>query len=247
MKRYSWLHTIAIAGVAGWVVAASGAADAQERVRWKLASSYTSNLDVLGQNIIRVLDNIATMTDGNFEIQFNEPGALVPALEVFDAISKGSVQASYTSTGFHAGRVPHLIFFSSVPFGPNVNEYVAWIQHGGGYELYEQGLRRAQHQGLPVRHRGRRILRLVPPADREHRRSQGPEDAFLRVGRQGDGQARRLDPADRRRRHLSGPGARRDRRHRVLLSVARQDRSASTRSPSTTTFRAGISRRRSSS
>jgi hypothetical protein len=33
MKRFSWLHMAAIAGVAGWVVA-GGTADAQERVRW---------------------------------------------------------------------------------------------------------------------------------------------------------------------------------------------------------------------
>ena len=139
MKRRHWLRSSALTAAAGCAFAALGdAADAQERVRWKLASSYTSNLDVLGQNILRVVDNIEAMTDGNFEIQFNEPGALVPALEVFDAVSKGSVQSSYTSTGFHAGRVPHLIFFASVPFGPNVNEYVAWIQHGGGYELYDK-------------------------------------------------------------------------------------------------------------
>ena len=140
MQRSSSIRAAAIAGAAGLVVLGlADAADAQERVRWKLASSYTSSLDVLGQNILRVIDNVAAMTDGDFEIQFNEPGALVPALEVFDAVSKGSVQASYTSTGFHAGRVPHLIFFASVPFGPNVNEYVAWIQHGGGYELYSEG------------------------------------------------------------------------------------------------------------
>jgi TRAP-type mannitol/chloroaromatic compound transport system substrate-binding protein len=140
MNRRDWLRSTALAAAAGCAFGALGdAADAQERVRWKLASSYGSNLDVLGENILRVIDNVDTMSDGAFEIQFNEPGALVPALEVFDAVSKGSVQASYTSTGFHAGRVPHLIFFSSVPFGPNVNEYVAWIQHGGGYELYEKG------------------------------------------------------------------------------------------------------------
>jgi TRAP-type mannitol/chloroaromatic compound transport system substrate-binding protein len=140
MQGRSLLKVAAIVGAAGWLVAglASGA-DAQERVRWKLTSSYPSTLDVLGQNILRVIDNIKVMTDGNFDIQFNEPGALVPALEVFDAISKGSIQAAYTSTGFHAGRVPHMIFFSSVPFGPGVNEYVAWIQHGGGKELYDAG------------------------------------------------------------------------------------------------------------
>jgi TRAP-type mannitol/chloroaromatic compound transport system substrate-binding protein len=140
MQASNPIKAAAVLGAAGLVVLGlADAAGAQERVRWKLASSYTSSLDVLGQNILRVIDNIKLMTDGNFDIQFNEPGALVPALEVFDAVSKGSVQASYTSTGFHAGRVPHLIFFASVPFGPNVNEYVAWIQQGGGYELYSEG------------------------------------------------------------------------------------------------------------
>jgi TRAP-type mannitol/chloroaromatic compound transport system substrate-binding protein len=138
MRHSDLLRAAAVAGLAGWVLGGLGsAADAQERVRWKLASSYTSTLDVLGQNILRVVENVETMSDGNFQIQFNEPGALVPALEVFDAVSKGSVQASYTSTGFHAGRVPHMIFFASVPFGPNVNEYMGWMQ-AGGYELYDR-------------------------------------------------------------------------------------------------------------
>jgi TRAP-type mannitol/chloroaromatic compound transport system substrate-binding protein len=140
MKARKLLSITAIAGVVGIVLTGFGtSADAQERVRWKLASSYPSSLDVLGYNIIRVIENIDVMSDGNFEIRFNEPGALVPALEVFDALSKGSIDASYTSPGFHAGRVPHLIFFGSVPFGPNVNEYVSWIEHGGGYQFYDEG------------------------------------------------------------------------------------------------------------
>ena len=139
MTRKAMVRSLLAAGAAGWLVSGPlGTADAQETVRWKLASSYGSNLDPLGPSIQRVLDNIRTMSDGNFDIRFNEPGALVPALEVFDAVSKGSVEASYTSTGFHAGRVPHMIFFASVPFGPNVNEYMAWIMGGGGYELYDE-------------------------------------------------------------------------------------------------------------
>lgn len=121
----------------GLAVAAGDAAEAQEKVRWKLASSYGSNLDPLGPNIARVLENIETMTDGNFQIRFSEPGALVPALEVFDAVSKGSVDSSYTSTGFHAGRVPHMIFFASVPFGPSPSEYQAWMQESG-IALYDE-------------------------------------------------------------------------------------------------------------
>jgi TRAP-type mannitol/chloroaromatic compound transport system substrate-binding protein len=89
MTGNGWIRTATIAGLAGLVAASFGAtADAQERVRWKLASSYPSSLDVLGQNILRLIDNIEIMSDDNFEIQFNEPSALVPALEVFDAVSK---------------------------------------------------------------------------------------------------------------------------------------------------------------
>ena len=139
MTRKAVVRSLLAASAACWLVSGPlGTADAQETVRWKLASSYGSQIDVLGQNILRVIDNIEAMSDGNFRIQFNEPGALVPALEVFDAVSAGSVDASYTTTGFHAGKVPHLIFFASVPFGPNVNEYLAWIEGGGGKELYDE-------------------------------------------------------------------------------------------------------------
>ena len=139
MQRDGLIRATAAAATIALVLGSlAGAAGAQERVRWKLTSSYPSTLDVLGQNILRVIDNINVMTDGNFDIKFTEPGALVPALEVFDAISKGSIDAAYTSTGFHAGRVPHMIFFSSVPFGPGVNEYVAWIHHAGGKQLYDE-------------------------------------------------------------------------------------------------------------
>ena len=196
MQRNHRLRITAVAAIAGCTLLTfEDGAGAQERVRWDLASSYGSQIDVLGKNILRVIDNIKTMSDGNFEIRFFEPGALVPALEVFDAVSKGSVQAAYTTTGFAAGKIPHMIFFASVPFGPNVNEYVAWIQHGGGYQLYEKGYAEHNIKGFQCGIVVAEFLRLVPRTDREPRRSQGHEDAFLRAGRQGDGQTRRLDPA----------------------------------------------------
>jgi TRAP-type mannitol/chloroaromatic compound transport system substrate-binding protein len=73
MNRTEWLRIAAIAGVAGWVVAGTGA-DAQERVRWKLASSYGSQIDVLGKNILRVIDNIKVMSDGHSRFGFTSQG-----------------------------------------------------------------------------------------------------------------------------------------------------------------------------
>ena len=111
---------------------------AADKVRWKLGSSYPANLDVIGENIIRYVENVKVMTNGDVELRFFEPGALVPALQVFDAVSTGAIDASYTTPGFHAGKFPAGAFFASVPFGPGVNEYVAWMRFGGGNELYRE-------------------------------------------------------------------------------------------------------------
>ena len=94
------------------------AANAQERVRWKMPSAFGSQLPHLGPSGVRFSKDIERMSGGKFEIKFFEPGALVPALECFDAVSKGSVEACWTTPGYHTGKYPALAFFTTVPFGP---------------------------------------------------------------------------------------------------------------------------------
>ncbi len=77
-------------------------ASAQERVRWKMQSAFGSNLSHLGTSGVRVEEMVDRLSGGNFELKFFEPGALVPALECFDAASQGSVDACWTTR-----RLPH--------------------------------------------------------------------------------------------------------------------------------------------
>ncbi len=132
---------VAKAGLAGGLaigLITVAVAEELPRVNWKNASSYTRSLDIFGPNGPRVLKTIETMSGGKFKIKFFEPGALVPALEVFDSVSKGAIETSYTTPGFHAGRIPAITFFSSVPFGPQIDEYLSWMMNGGGDELYRE-------------------------------------------------------------------------------------------------------------
>ncbi len=78
------------------------------------------------------------MSGGQFEIKFFEPGALIPPLECFDAVSKGSIESCWTTPGYHTGKYPALAFFTTVPFGPNVGEFLAWKWFGGGNKLREE-------------------------------------------------------------------------------------------------------------
>jgi TRAP-type mannitol/chloroaromatic compound transport system substrate-binding protein len=112
----------------------SGDADAQ-RVRWKMQSAFGSQSPLQGQSAKRFEEDIEVMSEGKFQVKFFEPGALVPALECFDAASKGSVESCWTTAGYHTGKYPALSFMTAVPFGPQVGEYLAWLYFGGGNDL----------------------------------------------------------------------------------------------------------------
>jgi TRAP-type mannitol/chloroaromatic compound transport system substrate-binding protein len=113
-------------------------ADAQERVRWKMQSAFPGNLSHLGTSGIRLEEMVDRLSGGNFELKFFEPGALVPALECFDAASQGSVESCWTTAGYHTGKYPALAFFTAVPFGPGFGEFNAWMIYGGGKELQNE-------------------------------------------------------------------------------------------------------------
>jgi TRAP-type mannitol/chloroaromatic compound transport system substrate-binding protein len=119
-------------------LASATTAAAQERVRWKMQSAFPSNLSHLGTSGKRLEATVERVSGGNFELKFFEPGALVPALECFDAASKGSVESCWTTAGYHTGKYPALAFFTAVPFGPGFGEYHAWMIYGGGKDLQNE-------------------------------------------------------------------------------------------------------------
>ena len=111
---------------------------AQERVKWRMPSAFGSSLPHLGPSGVRFTKDIERLSGGKFEMKFFEPGALVPALECFDAVSKGSVEACWTTPGYHTGKYPALAFFTTVPFGPSFGEFLAWKWFGGGNKLRDE-------------------------------------------------------------------------------------------------------------
>ncbi|MEM6464772.1 MAG: TRAP transporter substrate-binding protein [Pseudomonadota bacterium] len=119
---------------------------------WQMQSTYPGSLTQLGTLGKRVAENVGIVTGGNVEIEFQEPGALVPALETFDAVASGAVEAGWSTPGYWAGKVPALQLFSAVPFGPAAPEYIGWMKFGGGEELfneiYAQSNIKAMHCGI---------------------------------------------------------------------------------------------------
>ena len=116
----------------------SVAAQEQKKVRWNMPSAYPGSLTLVGEAGIRFTKHVSRLTNGTLDIKFQEPGALVPALQAVEAVSQGSAEIAYSSPGFFAKSDTALIIFSSVPFGPAIPEYLAWMHNGGGIKLMNE-------------------------------------------------------------------------------------------------------------
>jgi len=120
------------------LTAATPEAGAQERVKWRMPSAFGSSLPHLGPSGVRFTKDVERLSGGKFEIKFFEPGALVPALECFEPVSKGAIESCWTTPGYDTGKYPAAAFFTTVPFGPSFGEFMAWKMFGGGNQLRDE-------------------------------------------------------------------------------------------------------------
>ena len=129
----------AVAGAA--TLAALGTGDAAadfDRVRWPVPMAFASNLTALGDTMPWGAEQLKSVSGGNVDLRVFEPGKLVPALGIFDAVSEGKAEAGYSWMGYEIGKVPASALFGAVPFGMEPWEFAAWMYFGGGKELLEE-------------------------------------------------------------------------------------------------------------
>jgi TRAP-type mannitol/chloroaromatic compound transport system substrate-binding protein len=108
-----------------------------EPVRWRITSSFTSVMPVIGQGPLVVAEHLRNISDGAIEFEYFEPGEVVPAFEITEAVKDRKVQAGFMWVGYDQGRIPASTLISAVPFGMEPMEFAAWWYHGGGQALGE--------------------------------------------------------------------------------------------------------------
>ena len=111
---------------------------AQQTYHWKLVTSWPKNFPGLGVAPERLATWVKEMSGGRLQIKVYGAGELVPALEVFDAVSRGTAEMGHSGAYYWKGKAPEAQFFSSVPFGLNAQEMNAWLHCGGGLELWQE-------------------------------------------------------------------------------------------------------------
>ncbi len=122
------LSTALVAGVAS-------TASAQEQL--EMTSAFGKNLPILGTAAVNFVEKINGISE-SVEFEHFDPGELVPTLEALDAVSNGSVDAAYTTSGYWQGKITAASLFAAVPFGPEAGEFLGWMLYDDGKTLFQE-------------------------------------------------------------------------------------------------------------
>ena len=107
-------------------------------VEWKLVTTWPKNLPALGTAPERLAQLVEAMSAGRFKIKVYAAGELVPAFEVFDAVSGGTAEIGHGAAYYWRGKLPIAAVFTTAPFGMNAQEMNGWLRFGGGMELWRE-------------------------------------------------------------------------------------------------------------
>ncbi|WP_455234602.1 TRAP transporter substrate-binding protein [Thiogranum longum] len=107
-------------------------------VKWKMVTTWPKNFPGLGTGANFMAELITRMSGGRIEVKVYGAKELVPAFEVFDAVSRGTAELGHGASYYWKGKSEAAQFFSAVPFGLTAGEMNAWLYHGGGMALWQE-------------------------------------------------------------------------------------------------------------
>ena len=138
MKRRDFIKTAGITGLATGTTIAAPVVHAKTKIKWKMVTTWPKNFPGLGTGANNLARLITEMSGGRLNVKVYGSKELVPAFEVFDAVSRGTAQMGHGASYYWKGKSEAAQFFSAVPFGMNAQEMNAWLYHGDGLKLWTE-------------------------------------------------------------------------------------------------------------
>ncbi|SUO97268.1 TRAP transporter substrate-binding protein [Suttonella ornithocola] len=136
MKRRQLLK---ISGGAVALAASQAVAASQSKIfNWKMVMTWPKAFPGLATGMQWFADELKRVTQGRLNITLYGAGELVPAFEVFNAVSEGSAEMGHGPAYYWKGKIPAAEIFTAVPFGMTPLELDAWLYEGGGIELLNE-------------------------------------------------------------------------------------------------------------
>jgi TRAP-type mannitol/chloroaromatic compound transport system substrate-binding protein len=108
-----------------------------ETVRWKMVMPWSKGL-LFYDIASHFADSVRLASAGRLDIKCFSADELVPAMQSFDAVSKGSAQVGHDWPGYWKGKDEAFVAFASVPFGLDGEGYNIWLYERGGMEMMQE-------------------------------------------------------------------------------------------------------------
>ena len=121
------------AGATAAVTVSAPAVQAQQgpiTMRWQ--STWPSK-DIFHEYANDFAKKVNDMTGGDLKIEVLPAGAVVPAFQLLDAVSKGVLDGGHGVLVYHYGKQQALALWGSGPgYAMDANMLLAWHKYGGG-------------------------------------------------------------------------------------------------------------------
>ena len=126
------------AGATATAVAAPSVVSAQGPISMRWQSTWPSK-DIFHEYAQDFAKKVNDMTGGDLKIEVLPAGAVVPAFQLLDAVSKGVLDGGHGVLVYHYGKQTALALWGSGPgYAMDANMLLAWHKYGGGKELLEK-------------------------------------------------------------------------------------------------------------
>src|SRR6186713_962992 len=126
------------AAVATAAVTAPSVVKAQGPISMRWQSTWPSK-DIFHEYALDFGKRINDMTGGDLKIEVLPAGAVVPAFQLLDAVSKGVLDGGHGVLVYHYGKQTALALWGSGPaYAMDANMLLSWHKYGGGKELLNE-------------------------------------------------------------------------------------------------------------
>lgn len=137
VKRRDFLTGAATVAVAGVAIAAPNVARAQA-ITLKFQSTWP-NKDIFHEYATDFVNRVNAVGEGKVKIELLQAGAVVPAFGVLDAVNTGVLDGGHGVSAYWYGKNKAFSLFGTAPpFGWRANQYLGWLNYGGGNALYNE-------------------------------------------------------------------------------------------------------------
>jgi len=123
----------------------------------KMVTTWPKDFPGVGSMAERTAQFINEMSGGAINVRVFAAGELVGAFECFDAVANGAADMYHGAEYYWVGKSPGFAFFTAVPFGMTADEIMAWIEFGGGQELWDELSARFNIKGLACGNSGHQM------------------------------------------------------------------------------------------